>query len=112
MTDTRKNEVLIVGAAPSALTNDRGGGQLHSLPFGGNTARVALDRLERSLTERLAQVADTLSAAANVGFAPWTLAEIKLGLAITAEGDIGIVAAGAEASIELTFTRADVKPSA
>jgi Trypsin-co-occurring domain 1 len=98
-------EVLVDRDAIATDTGDRLGGKEHGAVAKAITTAVtnldseqflknvdiALDQV-KLITDRIIQGANRLRAK-----------EITLGLAISAEGSIGIATAGAEASIEITF---------
>lgn len=97
------------------IAGDREGGEQHggveiiSLNLSGYEASPLetdsfLDKLMGPVNKAMQSVEHT--------FQDFSLHEIKIGLAVTAEGDIGIASAGVESSIEVTFRRKEPVPSA
>jgi hypothetical protein len=58
---------------------------------------IFLDKLMGPITKAMSAVEAT--------FKEFSLEEITIGLAVTAQGDVGIASAGVESAIEVTFTR-------
>jgi hypothetical protein len=84
---------------------------LHFKPFRGKARRaerkkVDFSRLEKELNEAQGQIGglvDSLEQKSPSG--KFSLSEISLSLAVSAEGSIGIATVGAEASITLTYSK-------
>jgi hypothetical protein len=112
----RELTLIVVGQETAERTRgDRGGGELQSRgpllgKFFAKKGTVEISRVKGQLDSTLAQTRDLLESVENQTFGEWGLNEITVGLAITAEGTIGVATAGVEASIELKFLRSAAKP--
>jgi RNase H-fold protein (predicted Holliday junction resolvase) len=99
---------LITIAPPAgAPTVDRGGGATHGAVDKvaakvGNA--ISYDSFAAQLEKILAQV-QSLATRVKAGIGEYSADEIAIGLAVSAEGSIGIATAGIEASIEVTLKR-------
>jgi hypothetical protein len=89
-------------AADREGAEEHGGVEIVSLNLSGYEAsRVETD----SFLDKLMGPIESAMRAVERTFKDFSLHEIKVGLAVTAEGDIGIASAGVESSIEVTFRR-------
>jgi hypothetical protein len=83
---------------------EHGGVEIVSLNLSGYEASpIETD----SFLDKLMGPIDRAMHAVERTFHDFSLHEIKIALAVTAEGDIGIASAGVESSIEVTFQRKD-----
>jgi hypothetical protein len=81
---------------------EHGGVEIVSLNLSGYEAsRVETD----SFLDKLMGPIENAMRAVERTFQDFSLHEIKVGLAVTAEGDIGVASAGVESSIEVIFRR-------
>jgi len=105
----QKQVALIVPSGPSSTVHDDEGGELQTGAF---ARLLGYAKVEKSLDEMKADIAklsDTVSVIASAmqtkqatGF---EVKSIEIGLAINAEGSIGVATAGVEASITVTLER-------
>ena len=103
---------LIVRTLPNTFAGggDRGGGESHGLVSRGVdtfVSEVPLDKVGAQLKRILERVGSALTDV-RVGVPGWVIDEIKVGLSISAEGNIGIATAGVEATIEVALKRMGV----
>jgi hypothetical protein len=102
------DEVTLIVAGASAASRDRAGGELQTGAFGGIFSRKSERTLE-DMKNDIAKLSDQVSAIAAAlqekQGGKFSVASIEIGLAISAEGSIGIATAGVEASISLTLER-------
>ena len=102
---------IITNQNPQLTTPIRGGGEQHSL------TQDAVKKVNRAIevsTENIeAQILNVLNVF-NSTFEKiqttaghYTIDEFSLSLAVSAEGDLGLVSAGAEATIEVKFKKID-----
>ncbi|HKF47031.1 MAG TPA: hypothetical protein VKB38_06700 [Terracidiphilus sp.] len=89
------------------IQRDRQGGEQHSAEIISlNLSRYEATPVETaSFLDKLMGPIDKAMRAIERSFKDFSLHEIKISLAVTAEGDIGIASAGVESSIEVTFQR-------
>jgi hypothetical protein len=100
-------EINIITTAVTQWVPMRGGGEEQSLvSAAAKKVGVAADALVEQIAKTVGVVSGAIdkmeSASRN-----YSVDEITLSLAITAEGDIGLVSAGAEATIEIKFKKRD-----
>ena len=88
---------------------DRGGGQVHGLKeVVGHLIRekgVNRGKLSDNLQNCLGQVGSVLSSLGEGIAEGWELEGVSVGLAINAEGSVGIATVGVETAVEVNFTR-------
>ena len=84
---------------------DRTGGELQGTisSMVSSVLDVSIDAFSTQLRTVISQAKSIAEHLGDVG--DFRAEEIKLGLAISAEGSVGIATAGAETSIEITFKR-------
>ena len=87
----------------------QGGVEIISLNLSGYEASPVETK---SFLDKLMGPIDKAMHVVERSFSDFTLHEIKISLAVTAEGDIGIATAGVESSIEVAFRRKESAPSA
>lgn len=108
------NLTIIVPAAAAAVPErireaDKGGEQ-HGLREA--VARLVgyvpkdTEQLDKKLAETIAQLQEVIGKIEKSSVGSMQLKSVEVGLAISAEGSIGIVTAGVETSITLSFERA------
>lgn len=122
MTEPDAPKLLIispaVSAVPEEVTTDRGGGEEHGRI--GDAFRAIVGRavsitavdpetFAEKLSTSLSHAAGAIEHKVATTFGGFVLEEIKVSLAISADGDIGIAAGGLEASIEVAFKRGESK---
>jgi hypothetical protein len=105
-----KKEILIIRpVAPSALPQpegDRLGGKEHGAIariLGLEAKPIDSDVFSDRLCESIASAAHAVQSKVTSTLGKFSLEEIKISLAVTAEGHIGIASTGVEASIEVTL---------
>src|SRR5262245_51644392 len=99
--------LIVPTAAAAAAIQDRGQGEQHGLV--GNavasvTRSIPSEQFAAQMEAVIGQV-QAIAARLKSAVAEYSADEIKIGLAVSAEGTIGVATAGMEASIEVTLKR-------
>lgn len=98
---------LVVAQAPeTAAPSDRLGGETHGIIRSafGRTVDIPYERFSDQL-EKAIELVQKVAERVKAQVADYAADEISIGLAISAEGSIGIATAGVEASVHVTFKR-------
>lgn len=95
------------------VSGDRLGGEAHGVVT-KTVTKIANSIPIDDFSEKFGEIIDKVRLIVEKikgGVGGYEAEEITIGLAVTAEGDIGIATAGVEASIEVCLRRKQVKPS-
>lgn len=93
--------------APGARPVDRGQGEAHGFAKGiaeRAAEAVPVQKFSEELDKVIGQV-KAIASKVKDGVADYSADEIKIGLAVTAEGSIGVATVGVEATIEVTLKK-------
>jgi hypothetical protein len=110
--DKTKDTITIIVEESATLagggSSDKGGGQTHSLSTFFKKAvpkEIDGDVLRQNVNRFLDKFQATLGDVKQRSIDGWDLEDMKVSLAVTAEGSVGVATLGMEAGIELTFKR-------
>ena len=98
MNDKQVNIVVVSPGTPAREAGDN----FQEQAGRGSIKRISVDKLKSSFAELKDGLEGLVDAAKNLPMAAKP-ESVKIGLALSAEGSIGIVTGGAEISVELTF---------
>ncbi|MCK4830286.1 hypothetical protein KA005_81965 [bacterium] len=110
----RKQDVVLIvrdiGVSDTKVPiKDRGGGEMHGLKevvsYLFSKKPVDPEKLMNNLQNCLEQVGGVLSNLGESITEGWELEGVSVGLAINAEGSVGIATVGVETTVEVNFTR-------
>jgi hypothetical protein len=99
--------LILASPRPAADTADRMGGETHGIitkALGKATIDVSAEEFKSQL-EKVIGLVQTVAARLKAQVADYTADEITIGLAVSAEGSVGIATAGVEASIHVNLKR-------
>lgn len=94
------------------ISGDRLGGEPHGFVT-TTVTKIANNIPIENFSDKFVEIIDKVKVIAEnlkVGVGEYEAEEITIGLAVTAEGKIGIATAGVEASIEVCLRRKKMKP--
>lgn len=107
MQDGAEIVLIVPDAKPIQERGDRSGGQTHrgvvEFLWGTKAKPVSQEALKRSLEQCMAQIGDMLAEAKSQLKDGWEVGGVSVSLGVSGEGSIGIVTAGVQASIEVSF---------
>jgi hypothetical protein len=121
MAEKKKPQLLLISPAvppamPGQVSEDREGAEEQGkikdavVALVGRATKIKpvdAEKFADRLSESIADTAKAVQGKILKTFGEFTVDEVAISLAITAEGDIGIASAGMEASIEVTLKRQD-----